>query len=70
MVVFDDLPASLVMEPFFTAATQPAYEMGHKAAELLLAHLAGEGPTEPQEIVLPTEVIVRKSSGPVKGAAR
>ncbi len=70
MVVFDDLPASLVVEPFFTAAAQPAYEMGHKAAELLLAHLAGEGPGEPQEIVLPTEVIVRKSSGPVKGAAR
>jgi LacI family transcriptional regulator len=62
MVVFDDLPASLVVEPFFTAAVQPAYEMGHKAAELLLTRLAGEGPAEPQEIVLPTEVIVRKSS--------
>ncbi len=70
MVVFDDLPASLVVEPFFTAATQPAYEMGSKAAELLLTRLTGEGPAEPQEIVLPTEVIVRKSSGPVKETAR
>ena len=69
MVVFDDLPASLIMEPFFTVAAQPAYEMGHKAAELLLARLAGEGPAEPQEIMLPTEVVVRKSSGPAKGSA-
>jgi DNA-binding LacI/PurR family transcriptional regulator len=70
MAVFDDLPASLVLEPFFTTATQPAYEMGQKAVELLLTRLTGEGPAEPQEIVLPTEVIVRKSSGPVKGTAR
>ena len=70
MVIFDDLPASLVAEPFFTEAAQPAYEMGRKATELLLTRLAGEGPGEPQEIVLPIEVIVRRSSGPVKGAAR
>jgi LacI family transcriptional regulator len=64
LVAFDDLPASLVMEPFLTVAAQPAYEMGQKATELLLARLSGEGPADCQEIVLPTEVIVRRSSGP------
>jgi LacI family transcriptional regulator len=64
LVAFDDLPASLVMEPFLTVAGQPAYEMGCQATELLLARLAGEGPAEPQEVVLPTELIVRRSSGP------
>ena len=64
LVAFDDLPASLVMEPFLTVAAQPAYEMGQKATELLLARLSGEGPAGCQEIVLPTEVIVRRSSGP------
>jgi LacI family transcriptional regulator len=64
LVAFDDLPTSLVMEPFLTVAAQPAYEMGKKATELLLARLSGEGPAGCQEIVLPTEVIVRRSSGP------
>jgi LacI family transcriptional regulator len=64
LVTFDDLPAPLVMEPFLTVASQPAYEMGCKATELLLARLSGEETAEPQEIILPTELIVRRSSGP------
>ncbi len=64
LVAFDDLPAPLVMEPFLTVAAQPAYEMGQQGTELLLTRLAGEGPAEPQEIVLPTQLIVRRSSGP------
>ncbi len=62
IVAFDDLP--LVMEPFLTVVAQPAYEIGQRATELLLARLAGDGPAEVQEIVLPTHMIVRRSSGP------
>jgi LacI family transcriptional regulator len=62
IVAFDDLP--LTMEPFLTVVAQPAYEIGQRATELLLARLAGDGPTEPQEIVLPTHMIIRRSSGP------
>ncbi len=36
--------------------------MGKRATELLLARLADEGPERFQEIVLPVEIIVRKSS--------
>ena len=63
MVAFDDLPPALILEPFLTVAAQPAYEMGQRATELLLARLAGTAPAECQEIVLPTEIIVRRSSG-------
>ncbi len=63
LVAFDDLPPALILEPFLTVASQPAYEMGCRATELLLARLAGRTPAEPQDIVLPTEIIVRGSSG-------
>jgi LacI family transcriptional regulator len=63
LVGFDDLPDALVAFPFLTVAVQPAYEMAQKATELLLARLAGAGPAEPQEIILPTRLIVRQSSG-------
>jgi LacI family transcriptional regulator len=64
MVAFDDLPGGVVAEPFFTVVAQPAYEMGRQATELLLARLAGKGPTEFQNLVLPAELIVRRSSCP------
>ncbi len=60
LVCFDDLPA---IDPSLTVAAQPAYEMGQRATELLLARLSGQAPKEYQEIVLPTEMIVRSSSG-------
>jgi LacI family transcriptional regulator len=63
VVAFDDLPTAITIDPFFTVASQPAYEMGQRATELLLSRLADEGPSEFQEIVLPVEIIVRKSSG-------
>lgn len=65
VVAFDDLPPTLVIDPFLTVAAQPAYEMGQKAVELLLARLTDKTSAEPQEIVLPTQMIVRRSSGPV-----
>ncbi len=63
VVAFDDLPPAITIDPFFTVAAQPAYELGRQATELLLSRLNDEGPDGPQEIVLPVEIIVRKSSG-------
>jgi len=63
LVGFDDLPESLVVDPFLTVAAQPAYEMGYKATELLMARLTGRAPENCQEIILPTQLIVRRSSG-------
>ena len=68
VVGFDDLPDSMLVTPFFTAAAQPAYEMGRLAAELLLKRISGDLPEEFQEIILPVEIIERKSSGPLEAA--
>lgn len=64
LVAFDDLALSYIVEPFMTIIEQPAYEMGQRATALLLDRLAGQGPDAPQEIVLPTQMFVRTSSGP------
>ena len=64
LVGFDDLPPDLVVDPFLTAAAQPAYEMGHRATELLLERLSGQGPEAIQEIILPVEMMERRSCGP------
>jgi LacI family transcriptional regulator len=62
LVTFDDFPASINPTPFLTEAIQPAYEMGYQATQLLLARLQDDGPADRQEIVLPTEIIVRQST--------
>jgi LacI family transcriptional regulator len=63
VVAFDELPPAITIDPFFTVAAQPAYDMGRQATELLLSRLREEGPNEPHEIVLPVEIILRQSSG-------
>src|ERR1051325_10530194 len=64
VVGFDDLPESMLMNPFVTVVKQPAYEMGRMATELLLKRISGEEIGECQELVLPTELIKRVSIGP------
>lgn len=63
VVGFDDLPEEIVIEPFLTVSAQPAYEMGRQAMELLLSRITEEKIIDYEEIVLPTELIVRASSG-------
>jgi LacI family transcriptional regulator len=61
VVAFDDLTSGLVIDPFLTVVDQSAYEMGRRAAELLLARLSGSAFDGVQEIVLPTKIVVRRS---------
>ncbi|NLF50386.1 MAG: LacI family transcriptional regulator [Leptolinea sp.] len=70
VVGFDDFPESMLIEPFFTVAIQPAYEMGQKAAELLIKQINGEIVDNSQTIILPTDIIVRRSAGPVRNNPR
>ena len=64
MLVFDDLPSGWTQDPYLSAVGQPAYEIGTEAAALLLKRLAGELTEEPCHILLPTELVVRRSSAP------
>jgi LacI family transcriptional regulator len=64
---FDDLPQALLISfPFFTVASQAAYEMGRQATQLLLERLEKDHSDAYREIILPCEIIVRASTGPVK----
>lgn len=63
VVGYDDVPAAA--ELGLSTVRQPTVEKGRLAGELLLAALAGEQPESPPP--LPTELVVRASSGPPRG---
>jgi len=64
VVGFDDIPSSGFMVPALTTVAMPKWEMGQRAAELLLARIAGAEPgAAPRRIVLPTALVVRQSTG-------
>ncbi len=58
---FDDLPLAALQEPPLTTIRQSFFEMGMKAAELLLAQIEGKL-KQPLKLKTPVELIVRKSS--------
>jgi LacI family transcriptional regulator len=58
---FDDTPWATLIQPTLTVVSQPTYDIGRAAAELLAtARDAKDGP--PREVVLPAKLIVRDSS--------
>lgn len=65
LVAFDDIPSAFTIEPFLTVVAQRAYEMGQTAARLLLERLSGEPFQDSREILLPTDLVIRRSSQPL-----
>jgi LacI family transcriptional regulator len=65
VTAFDDLPLGLLIQPFLTVVAQPAYDMGYRAAKLLLKRIANPDEASAEEIVLPTQLLVRQSCRPV-----
>ena len=61
VIGFDDLTWVEALNPPLTAVSQPIYQIGATAAQLLLQRLLNEGPKEKQNIVLNTTMILRKS---------
>jgi LacI family transcriptional regulator, repressor for deo operon, udp, cdd, tsx, nupC, and nupG len=53
-----------------TTVAQPAYEQGHIAANLLLDLLRGQPVDTQHPIVVPTQLVVRQTTGPVREATR
>ncbi|MCJ7725491.1 MAG: LacI family transcriptional regulator [Acidimicrobiia bacterium] len=58
---FDDIDAAVYLG--LTTVSQPLFDSGRLAAEMLLAALAGE--EVPSGIELPIELVIRKTTGPV-----
>lgn len=65
---FDNISYSAYMNPALTTVAQPMAEIGRKCMELILPQLEGEPMREGMHL-LPHELIVRKSTGPVKANA-
>ena len=61
IVGFDDYDWAKIINPPLTTVKQPAFELGQKAAEVILNRIRNQQ-QEPQEHVLDTTLIVRKSS--------
>ncbi len=62
VVGFDDLEISAYYGPPLTTIRQPCYRMGQAAMRMLLQLIRGE--SDVQAEVLPTELVVRQSTGP------
>ncbi|MEI7024394.1 LacI family DNA-binding transcriptional regulator [Paenibacillus sp. y28] len=69
VVCFDDLDPAALIDPFLTVAAQPAYQFGELGIQLLLDRIAGEGPDQSaapwKKIILPCEIIARRSAAPL-----
>lgn len=60
---FDDPEPIPDYNPFLTVAAQPAYDMGYLAMQLLIERIGGAVPSAPRTVLLPSELLVRKSTG-------
>jgi len=68
VIGFDNIAIASYTTPSLTTIAQPKYELGRIAAQMLLEHLErtdGE-PHRPRQIVLPTQLVVRGSTGPAE----
>ena len=66
VIGFDDIPLAAFLEPPLTTVRLPAYELGHAVASALLDRIAN--PAAPRRTLLPTELVVRSSTGPPRSA--
>ena len=63
IVGFSDEPFSELITPTLSTLRQPAFEMGEKAAELLIERIEkNENSSKFKTIVMPTKLIIRESS--------
>jgi LacI family transcriptional regulator len=70
LICFDDMPWAPFTDPPISVVSQPAYQIGARAAALLTERINGTLHGPPQRIVLDTTLVVRGSSlRPVRGAS-
>ncbi len=61
----DDALIARYANPSLTTIWQDAFRKGHLAARILLDHMQGTQDDSPTQILLPTQLVVRGSTGPV-----
>ena len=63
IIGYDDIPEARHISPSLTTISQPKYELGEKATNLLLKELKSRVPRGHQSIRLLPEMIIRNSTG-------
>jgi LacI family transcriptional regulator len=67
VVGFDNLEFAELTDPGLTTVHQPAYQMGMRAAQILVARIKTPE-LEPERVILGTELRIRQSVAPPTGA--
>lgn len=67
LACFEDLELASRIDPFLTVVRQPSYRIGQTAMKLLLERIRSYGGPARKEI-LPTELIVRRSTGATRSS--
>ncbi|MES2170290.1 MAG: LacI family DNA-binding transcriptional regulator [Actinomycetota bacterium] len=62
VITFDDAPWATLIDPPLSVVSQPAYEIGTRAAELLLERMKGTAPEGTRAVSLGTTLRIRESS--------
>lgn len=65
VVGFDDVPLAVFSKPMLTTIRQPLEQMGRLAAKTLIERIE-TGADGPPQIVIEPELVVRRSTGPVR----
>jgi LacI family transcriptional regulator, galactose operon repressor len=63
VIGFDDIPTGDLLDPPISVVRQPTYQLGARAADLLLRRVAEPG-APVQEVVLAASLVLRPSTGP------
>ena len=63
-VTFDELTVDELFSPAVTAIVQPAFEIGFRAAEILLERIRNRESIEPASVRLPASLKIRETSRP------
>lgn len=67
VIGIDDTPLAEVGRPTLTSIQVPMSRAGVMSIDMLHQQLTAETPAEPRTITLPTQLVVRQSTGPVAG---
>jgi DNA-binding LacI/PurR family transcriptional regulator len=62
LVGFDDIAEASTTTPKLTTVSQPKYQTGQVAAQLLFDRIEGASPGERQKIVLSHQLVIRDST--------
>ncbi len=64
LIGFDDFDAVELVDPPITTVRQPAADLGAAAAKALLGRIRGPAREQPEQVVLPTQLVLRQSTAP------